>query len=164
MATLIQLANTGRLFKLDPQLEVNEQEWRMIYASPHLKNWIENDLPGHVSTWRVEVDPVQQLDALVEEFCSGTTLCFGHRFKPLQRVKGGIWELKTPDLRLFGWFHIKDCFVGWRAEHADHVKKHNLYNGIASEAARFRDQLDLDEPKFVQGDDPNAVVSNYNYP
>jgi hypothetical protein len=65
MATLIQLADTGRLFKLDPQLEVNEREWRMIYASPRLKNWIENDLPGLVSTWAVEMDPVQQLARLI---------------------------------------------------------------------------------------------------
>jgi hypothetical protein len=67
-------------------------------------------------------------------------------------------------LRIFGWFHAKDCFIGYRAEHADFVKKHNLYYGLASEAARFRDQLDLDEPKFIPGDDPNVILSNYNFP
>jgi hypothetical protein len=105
---------------------------------------------------------LQQLDALVEEFCSGVTLCFGPQFKPIQHVKDGIWELKTPDLRVFGWFHVKDCFVGWRCECAEFVKKHNLYYGLAGETARFRDQLDLDLPKFVPGDDPNGVVSNYS--
>jgi hypothetical protein len=162
MATLIQLANSGRLFKLDPELEVNEQEWRMIYTSPRLKDWIANDLPTLVSKWEIETDPLQQLDALVEEFCSGTTLCFGPQFKPIQHVRGGIWELKTPDLRIFGWFHVKDCFIGWRAEDTEVVKTHNLYYGLAGEAAHFRDQLDLDAPKFIPGDNPNAVVSNYN--
>jgi hypothetical protein len=162
MATLIELDRIGQAFKLDPVLEYNEQEWRMIYTSPRLKNWIENDLSRLVSTWAVEVDPVQQLDALIEEFCSGTTLCFGEQFKPIQHVKGGIWELKTPDLRMFGWFHVKDCFVAWRADHADFIKEHDLYYGLAGEAAMFRDRLDLDEPKFVPGEDPNAVVSNYN--
>ena len=89
---------------------------------------------------------------------------FRSNVKPITHVSGGIWELKTSDLRIFGWFHAKDCFIGYRAEHADFVKKHNLYYGLASEAARFRDQLDLDEPKFIPGDDPNVILSNYNFP
>jgi hypothetical protein len=156
------LERSDQLFKLDPQLEFNEREWRMIYTSPRLKDWVETDLPGLVSTWSQELSPIQQLDALVEEFCSGATLYFGEQFKPIQHVRGGIWELKTPDLRLFGWFHVKDCFIGWRCENADYVKTHNLYYGLAGEAAQFRDQLDLDAPKFVPGEDPNAVVSNYS--
>jgi hypothetical protein len=31
-------------------------------------------------------------------------------------------------LRIFGWFHVKDCFVGYRAEHADYVKTDLLPN------------------------------------
>jgi hypothetical protein len=46
----------------------------------------------------------------------------------------------------------------------DNVKRHRLYYGYANEAARFRDRLDLDAPKFVPGDDPHAVVSNFSYP
>lgn len=164
MATLVELDRRGELFKLDPALEANEQEWRMIYTSPRLKDWLEGVLPSLVSHWQQELSPLQQVDALVEEFCSGTTLCFGPQFKPIQHVKGGIWELKTPDVRVFGWFHVKDCFVGWRGEAAEHVKRYNLYYGIAGEAARYRDLLDLDEPKFIAGEDPNNVVSNYNLP
>jgi len=164
MTTLIELDQAGELFKLDPLLEANEQEWRMIYISPHLRNWFEEALPGLISVWKVEISPLQQVDALVEEFCSGTTLCYGPQFKPIQHIEGGIWELKTPDVRIFGWFRVRDCFVGWRGEHAEHVKTYDLYHGLAGETARFRDQLDLDEPKFIPGEDPNAVVSNYSFP
>jgi hypothetical protein len=155
------LDDAGQLFKLDPQLQANEQEWRMIYMSPRLDEWMRDALPNLQSTWRLEVNPAQQLDALVEEFCSGATLHYGPQFHPIQHVQDGIWELKTPDLRLFGWFHVRDRFVGWRAEFADHVKKYGLYYGLAGETAHFRSQLNLDEPKFIPGTDPNAVVSNY---
>jgi hypothetical protein len=161
MATIIELTNARQLFKLDPQLQANEQEWRTIYMSPRLGQWLQNDLPNLQSAWKVEVDPTQQLDALVEEFCSGARLCYGPQFHPIQHVEDGIWELKTPDLRVFGWFPVRDCFVGWRAELADHVKTHGLYYGLAGETAHFRNQRNLDEPKFIPGTDPNAVVSNY---
>ena len=164
MTTPLDLETAGLLFKLDPGLEPNEQEWRLIYTSPQLKEWVETELPQLESTWKLEVNPLQQFDALVEEFCSGTTLCFGPQFRPIQHVSGGIWELKAPDLRVFGWFYVKDCFIGWRGMAAEDVKRHNLYKGLAGEAARFRDQLPLDTPKFVPGEDPNAVVSNYNLP
>jgi hypothetical protein len=162
MATLIELDNAGHLFKLDPQLQANEQEWRMIYMSPRLAQWMQNDLPNLQSAWKVEVDPTQQLDALVEEFCSGATLDYGTQFHPIQHVQDGIWELKTPDLRIFGWFHVRDCFVGWRAEFANHVKKYGLYYGLAGETAHFRNQLNLNDPKFIPGTDPDAVVSNHS--
>lgn len=161
MATPLELCEAEQLFKLDPQLQVNEQEWRLIYMSPKLLEWMQNDLPKLQSVWKVEVDPTQQLDALVDEFCSGATLYYGPQFHPIQHVSDGIWELKTPDLRIFGWFYVRDCFVGWRAELADYVKKHNLYYGLAGETALFRDRLDLNQPKYISGTDPNAVVSNY---
>ena len=164
MATALELAFKQRLFKLDPGLERNEHEWRFIYGSPRFRERVEKDLASWVSHWKVEVDPSQQLDALVEVFCSGETLTFGPEFKPLVHLKDGVWQLKTPDLRIFGWFWRKDHFVAGTMDVTFNVKKYNLYAGYAGEVARFRDQLDLDEPKFVPGDDPNVVVSNYNYP
>jgi hypothetical protein len=165
MATPLHLDRTGALFKLDPNLGPGVQEFRTIYASPRLKTWIENVLPTLESTWKIELTPQEQLQAFVEEvFCPGEPLTYEHQFKPITHIKDGIWELKTADLRMFGWFFIKDCFIGSAADLTDNVKRHHLYYGYAGEAARFRDGLDLDEPKFVPGDDPHAVVSNFGYP
>lgn len=162
MATVLELGDAQLLFKLDPELEPQEQEWRCIYLSPRLRAWIGDELPTLEAKWESEIDCVQQLDAFVEVYCSGERLNLPEHLHPIAHVKDGIWVLKTPDLRIFGWFHAKDCFIGWRAEHADHVKKHDLYHGLAGETAHFRDQLELTEPKFIPGEDPNAVVSNYS--
>jgi hypothetical protein len=164
MATVLELALAQRLFRLDPALEQNEKEWRFIHTSPRFREREQKELRTWESTWKIEENPTQQLDALVEVFCSGETLTFGPQFKPLTHIKDGIWELKTADLRIFGWFCKKDHFIAGTMDLAFNVKKHDLYGGYAGEVERFRDQLDLNEPKFIPGEDPNVVVSNYNYP
>jgi hypothetical protein len=165
MATVLELEAAGNLFRLDPDLEPGVQELRCIYVSPRLKTWIENDLPTLESTWKIEVSPQEQLQAFLEEdFCPGEPLTYDWQFKPLTHIEDGIWELKTADLRIFGWFSVQDCFIGSAANLKDLVKRHRLYYGYVKEAVQFRDQLDLDLPKFVPGDDPHAVISNFSYP
>lgn len=164
MATVIELSRQGKLFKLDPALDGGEQEYRVLYASPRLRSWIEGTLPGLGSTWKIEQSPVEQLDALLQVYASGEPLVFGHSLKPLTHLGDGVWELKTADIRIFGWFSARDWFIGDAADTAERIKHHKLYRGYANQVVRFRAGLDLCEPKFVAGDDPNDVVSNFAYP
>jgi hypothetical protein len=164
MATILDLTRNGCLFKLDPELDASLQEERLIYGSPGFKTWVEADLPSLQSQWEVQEAPVQQLDALVEVFCSGEVLKYGKQFRPLKHIKYGVWELKTSDLRIFGWFAHKDCFVAVFGGDATYIKAHDLYPGYLSQTVRFRELLDLDEPKFIPGDHPHDVVSNFTYP
>ncbi|MGJ4996221.1 hypothetical protein ACQR0Z_17465 [Bradyrhizobium sp. HKCCYLS3077] len=165
MATLLDLAREGALLKFDPLLEHPQQELRMFHAGPKLVSWIQNDLPKLESNWKIEQRPDEQLDDLLQLFCSGEPLIVGWQFKSLVHLADGVWELKTPDLRIFGWFHRKDCFIGVIADTAERTKTYKLYAGYARvEVAKFRDGLDLDEPKFVPGADPHDVVSNCYFP
>jgi hypothetical protein len=164
MATVLDLDRRGDLFKLDV-LEQGVQEFREFYASPRLHAWITGTLPGMASMFGLELTPHEQFVALAEIFCAGERLSYGHQFKPLTHITDGVWELKTEDIRIFGWFSRKDCFIGVVADDATRIKTHNLYVGYANVTTRrFRDALDLDPPKFVPGDDPHAVVSNFDYP
>jgi hypothetical protein len=141
------------------------QEFRTIYASPQLRDWIDNVLPIMGSSWNIELSPLEQFVALAEIFCSGERLAYGSQFKPLTHIVDGIWELKTDDIRIFGWFGRKDCFIGVVADDATRIKTHNLYYGYANVTTkRFLDALDLDNPKYIPGDDPHAVVSNFDFP
>ena len=142
----------------------NWQSGRVIFVLPDLRQWLEDVLPTLGSTWNIEQSPIEQLDALIATFGSGDTLTFGQQFKPLTRLGDGIWQLKTADLRMFGWFHEKDCFVGTDANLKDDIMRLRMYRPYCEQAVRRRDALDLDEPKFIQGDDPNAVVSAYDLP
>ena len=169
MATASQLENAGKIHKYDPALEDDEQELRLFWTSPRLRVWVENDLPNLTSQWAVETPPLEQLDAFTAVYASGLPLVFEIQFKPfqpraIQPLGDGVWYLKTPDLRIFGWFWRKDCFIGVVADTAERVKKHGLYEGYRGDVVRFRNKLELDEPKFIPGTDPNAVISNYDLP
>lgn len=164
MATLQELVDSETLHAIDPDLPNGSLPNRLIYASDRLKTWLENDLPRLASTWKIEMSPAEQAVDLIELFCSGEELHVEHHFKCLQPTTHAVWELKTPDLRIFGWFAQPDTFIGHRADTADRIKLHGLYNGYIGEVDRFRNALDLNPPKFIAGSNPNAVVSNYSFP
>lgn len=164
MATLLDLELHDALIRLDPALSLRCQELRVIYVFPRLAVWMAEKLPLLESTWNIEDCPIEQLDALIAQFCSGEALAYGQRFKPLNHLGDGIWELKTADLRMFGWFNKQDCFVATNCDLKRTIVESHLYRPYCEQAVRFRDQLELDEPKFITGDDPNVVVSDCYYP
>src|SRR5262245_4858060 len=130
MATVLELALAQTLFKLDPGLDHGEREWRCIYGIPLFKDRVQNVLPTWESEFKIEESPSRQFDALAYVFCSGVTLTFGHQFHVLIPATNGIWELKTADLRIFGWFWKKDCFIATNLELAAYIKRHDLYRGF----------------------------------
>ena len=164
MATLIELENANRVFRIDPALGPHDQEFRRIFVLPDLRQWLEDDLPTLGSTWNIEQSPAEQLDALIATFCSDEPLTYGRQFKPLTHVDDGIWEIKTADLRIFGWFYQIDCFIGTDGDVTERIKSLQMYRPYCEQAIRRRDALELNEPKFIQGDDPNDVVSNFDFP
>jgi hypothetical protein len=165
MATLLQLCDTNQLVRINPVLSPSALEERFIYLLPRAKEWFEKVLPEELPNWNREETPLYQMDGLLEMFCSGKSLAIDHSFKHLFfRDAEGIWELKTADIRIFGWFPEKDRFIASACGLADHVKEHNLYHGFCTQAKRDRDLLDLDPPKFIPGGDPNDVVSNWHTP
>jgi len=96
--------------------------------------------------------PIEQIDDLFHDFVSGADLAYYERSHSMMPTDRGIWELKTPDARLFGWFPQKGTFIVAEADTAFRCKEHDLYAGYRDSAVRRRDSLDLDEPKFVTGD------------
>lgn len=164
MATLRDLESANLLFRVDPQLDPLRQEERLIHIDGRVKQWIEQALPSAESVWPIETSPLEQLAILMETFCSGEPLEVGRGFHILHPPRHGVWELKTPDLRLFGWFHRRDCFIAGAIDLADRIKQFNLYAGYVNQTVRLRASLQLDPPEFIASSNPNDVVSNYHFP
>jgi hypothetical protein len=161
MATIVELAASGALVKVDPALGFREQEMRCIYLLPKAHEWLLKELPGTDSNWNIQETPAEQLDALIYEFCAGKSLPINQRFKALVHLGDGIWELKTADLRLFGWFTQKDFFIVSDCDTALRIKEIGLYRGYCEQAVRLRNKLNLNEPKFITGDNPDDVISDW---
>lgn len=163
MATLLSLVPT-RLLRLDPRLDPGELEERVLFGTADFARWVREEIPGLTSDRRLDVTPEDQFDTLVADFCAGQELIIGTEFHSLLPVAKGVWELKSPDLRLFGWFPLRDHFIAVSGHLARKVKEEHLYAKRRDQVVAFRDSLDLDPPKFIPGEDPHDVVSNCRYP
>ena len=154
----------GLLLRWEVVLSPRQQIERVLLLVPRLHDRLDEALAVG-STWNIEETPAQQLDALTAVLVSGEPLAFGWQFKPLLYVPNldGVWYLKTADVRLFGWFPCRDYFIATSVVVADLAKRLHLDRPFGEEVERVREALPLDEPKFVPGDDPNAVVSNFTY-
>src|SRR4051812_2328024 len=105
MATLDDLCDQKRLVKLGGGLDDDEQPERRLYAFPHVIDWLERVLPTLISELGDgSQTPEEQADDLLHLFVSGGDMSFYERSHSMTPAAHGIWELKTPDLRFFGWF------------------------------------------------------------
>ncbi len=160
MPTILDLVRRGDLVKIDPDLDEDEFELRMMYFVRGGDVRCDELLAKMQSQWNIEVSPIEQFDELVYNFATGGMLECPRQFHVLCHKRDGVWELKAPDLRLFGFFPMKDIFVCTDVADANQVKAAGQYSGYCEQCWFKRDRLDLDDPKFITGTDPRDVVSN----
>lgn len=164
MATIVELVRRGEFELLDPDLDPPEQAVRLIYVRNRVQKWILANLEGVESEFDTEVTPAEQLVDLVYAFCAGKNLTYDRQVKILRHISNHVWELKTLDLRPFGWFPRKDTFICCSIDFATRIKALKLYPGYRNEIVHFRKNLDLSPPKSVTGANPNGVLTNISFP
>lgn len=167
MTTLQSLTDAGSIIKIDLGSDNGASNWRILYGTPKFIDWlnqrIESDEP---SPRGLDLSLSEQLDALFYAYLSGQTLVHSQQFKLLAPNENNVWELKTGDLRIFGWFLQKDCFLCVFGELADKVKGRgewaafgSLYPGFRNEVVRIRAEMGCTAVLCVQGSNPNDVIS-----
>ena len=65
-----------------------------------------------------------------------------------------VWEMKTADIRIFGWMAAPRKFVAVFADYADSYKGKNAkrsYEDAKKKVIAFRNKLTLDNPKIATG-------------
>lgn len=137
-------------------LDDHEQPERLLYAYPHVVEWLDQTLPSLPSDFKdfmqEDLSPMEQVDALFHDFVSGENFSYYERSHSMTPLPLGIWELKTTDVRFFGWFHIRKCFVIANVDTKARLLELPGLNGGYRENAVFRrNKLDLDTPKFITG-------------
>jgi hypothetical protein len=159
MATLATLAGQGALVKIDVPLDGHEHPMRLLYCRPAFTTWLEGELPHKPVDRGGRQPPDEQVDDLIHRFVTGEPLADGQDLHPLTPVVDCVWELKTIDVRIFGWFPARDVFVAVNGGMAKRIKDLRMYPGYRDEVRMFRDRLDLDEPKHLQGSRVTHVLS-----
>lgn len=159
MVTLDYLLESGALSQVDVGLAGRDLPSRLLYATPGFLRWVEERLEkNEPSSLGSDTSPVEQLDYLFYSFVSGRPL-HSRQFRAIKAERNAVWELKTLDFRIFGWFAQKDCFVAVFGDWADHVKDHDLYRGYRLEVRRLRRELGVGDALCVEGVNPEDVIS-----
>jgi hypothetical protein len=159
MATVAILEDRGALLKIDVPLTADELPTRLVYARPRFRDWLQNELPAEPADRGGRQSPLEQVDDLLHRFLTGQRLLDEWDLRALKPVDLCVWELKTIDVRIFGWFPGHDVFIAVNGAMAWSVKQRQMYAAYRDEVCIFRGRLDLDEPKYLHGSTAHDVLS-----
>ena len=157
MATLAQLEEAGRILRHDGGLDDDEQPERILYLAPGLE-WFTEQVLAPIRRRGRNLTPYEQVAQTFYEFVVGNVLPYGHRLHKLDPLASHIWELKTVDVRIFGWFPRRGTFVAVTGAMKDHLTTNASYEPCVTRVRAFRDDLPLDEPKYLTGMRINEIL------
>jgi hypothetical protein len=154
MATIDQLVEQSRLLKLDEVLDPGELEERLIFLHPRVAAWTQANLEALENDGFYDnvPTPQQQADDLFYEFISGSDLISDWPPHAMTPYDTGVWELRTADLRFFGWFWRKSIFILSAVDTKVRCLELGLYAGYRRQCVNDRDTFDLDPPAFCTGE------------
>ena len=140
---------------------MNRREFadRKLYLSLEASDWLERELPGLTSAAGAVEKPSEQVRALFRRFVTGKDLNNSRTLHVMRPEADGIWELKTIDLRFFGWFPQRDVFIIACVETMERLKDPAIrdpYRNRFVEARVFQERLDL---PIIKGGSLDKVVS-----
>jgi hypothetical protein len=160
MSTIEDLVAAGAISRIEVELNGREQAQRLLYGTPDFIEWLRKLVDGAGPESPLgQATAAEQVDQLFHLFLSGGPLIHNRQFRYIRAEENAVWELKTPDTRIFGWFMKRDCFVCVFGDWADKVKDHDLYRGYRIAIRRLRRQLNIDNTLCVEGVDPGDVLS-----
>jgi len=109
MPTIEELVEANAISRIEVAMELRDQPMRLLYGTPGFVTWLNEILGGAEPKSRLgEATPAEQIDQLFHRFLSGSPLIHLRQFRFVRAEKNAVWELKTPDTRIFGWFLKKD--------------------------------------------------------
>lgn len=161
MATILELVARGDLVKLDPQLDPDEQEFRLVYFVRRVSMGLPAQLEQMQSLKNIEQSSAEQLDEILYNFTSGKPLGYPRDFHEMYHRGEGFWELRTADVRVFGFFPQKDWFVCTDVADKNRLMQFRLTNQYVAQGKRRRAELDLDHPGWIESVEPRDVVSDW---
>ncbi len=111
--------------------------------------------------YREDISPRQQAASILKLFITGKPFTGTGMFKRLSPSSDDVWEMRTPDLRFFGWVPKKDVFLAVRGDVFENLKNDkSLYEKHRIETKDVRHSIDLDEPKYLEGASEHDIVSD----
>ena len=156
MATFEKIIKDRLLIPVVVRLPSGKFYDRYLYAYPDSLKWMKETVPT-LQTGRIKSaqTPAEQLIMRLQQWLSGDPIKCGPMFKEMSHPKNNdVWELKTDDLRMFGWMYQRKKLIIAAHGYADHYKEPTKTKNYADDVRavmQARDALPLDGPKLVRG-------------
>lgn len=166
---LTEQVRLGRLVPWTTELEHDEHTQRSLHITARARAWVEALDPERGSPIGSRLTLAQQLSNIAHEFITGRRLIWPQQFHKLAKAAKAVtdphvWELKTDDLRLFGWFVAPNCFVVDAIDIKDRIVASGLYAGYVAQTAQARQSMGCVAGLFMETSEPNDVVPDSHQP
>jgi len=155
MATFEKLIEDRLLIQVAPKLPHGQFHERKVFAFPECVEWMKSVKEMKTGRFQCASSPLEQLVERLRQWIAGEEIARDRMFHDMRPVSDNVWEMKTVDLRVFGWMYRKRQFIAVSGGFADHYKpptKIRTYADDRRAVVAARDALPLDGQKFATGD------------
>jgi hypothetical protein len=154
MATLDMLLADQNLVRILVPTD-REARLRWVYGFPGFQTWLDVELPQlNPGRLKASDSPQEQVDNILYRWITGKDIRYTRQFQDLMPRGDEVWEMKTADIRIFGWMYQPLKFIAVFGDYADLYKGRGAsrsYEVAKQKVKNQRDNLDLDPPKFATG-------------
>lgn len=161
MATFDKLLEEQKIVRVTISLGRGQFNDRELYAYPDCLKWMKVEVPKMI-TGRVQsaLAPKEQLITRLLQWITGKPMAHGRMFQDMRPRSAEVWELKTADLRIFGWMYRPRKFIAVQGGYTDDYKpptKIKDYGDDRDAVIKARNELPLDGNKSVTGEYDDLV-------
>lgn len=155
MATFEKLLEDKIIIPVRVRLPRGQFYERKMFAFPECVEWMKS--VKDMKTGRVQSDmtPLEQLTERLRQWLSGHPMVYGRMFHDMKPTTDNVWEMKTADLRVFGWMYRKSQFIAVNGGYADDYKEPTKIRNYADDrraVVAARNAFPLDGEKLAVGD------------
>jgi hypothetical protein len=148
MTTFDKILDEKKLIRVKLPLPRRQFHERRLYAFPACLEWMRIQVPKMV-TGRIAspFTPREQLIERLRQWMAGDPMDYGRMFHDMDPRSDEVWEMKTHDLRIFGWIYQPREFIAVCGGYADDFKEPTKIKNYADErreVVKARDALPLE--------------------
>lgn len=145
----------GLLIRYEADLRADEFSERKICMAPEFCDWLDGTLRKKPKD-RGQLLPYEQVSEVFRRFIVGKRMHLNSDLNKLVPHPKGVWEVKTKDVRVFGYFYQKREYVAVSGGMKADIKR-GKYGAHVKGVETFRKSL----PKGSRGYD-NTPTEKFN--
>lgn len=127
---------------------------RELWFTQRVQQWLETDLCSVTALphrgRQGGLSPVEQVETAFQQYAYNPAFRNANAIVNLTPQYDGIWEFKTDDARVFGWFYQRRVFIACSGDFKFRLDR-KAYDAHVNDAKSCRRHLDLQRPDYVYG-------------